>query len=308
MGRVSARWMNEGIVMPRGTPEHANLAVSAVDTNSRWSAINDKRLARYLERIGHGWNVRPNLETLRSLHRAHVTAIPFEALDAQLGIAASLEPDAIFEKLVERRRGGWCYEMNGLFGAALQAIGFDVTRVSCGVMRQDGGEERMGTHLALLVECEGVWLCDVGFGGSLLEPLPLATGTRHEAIYTHSLAETDDGYWRFTEFVDKPFGYDFRVVPADEGLLAAKRDWQATHPDSNFTLNFVAQRRHADRHLVLRGRVLTERHSGGATTRVIRDADELLATLAEQFGIDEPRIAQAWPRILARHAELFGQP
>jgi len=287
--------------MHKGTTEHGNLAVSGL------AQLNDSQLSRYLERVGHSWNVRPNLETLRSLHRAHVTAIPFEALDAQLGIVPSLEAEAIFDKLVERRRGGWCYEMNGLFGAALQAIGFDVTRVSCGVMRQDGGEERMGTHLALLVNCDGRWLCDVGFGGSLLEPLPLTAETRTEAIYTLSLQQTDDGYWRFTECADKPFGYDFLPVPTDEALLAAKRDWQATHAASNFALNLVAQKRHPDRHLILRGRLLTERRAGGSTERLIASPQELVAVLREQFGIDEPRIAEAWPRIVARHAELFGQ-
>jgi arylamine N-acetyltransferase len=183
--------------------------------------MNDDQLARYLERIGHGWHVRPKLPTLRSLHRAHVLSIPFEALDVQLGIVPSLEPDAIFEKLVERRRGGWCYEMNGLFGAALEAIGFTVTRLSCGVMRQDGGEERMATHLALLVDCDGPWLSDVGFGGSLLEPLPLVAGSREDAPYSVSLERTHDGYWRYSERHETPFGYDFRAEPADESLRAA---------------------------------------------------------------------------------------
>ncbi|MGZ3196647.1 MAG: arylamine N-acetyltransferase family protein [Croceibacterium sp.] len=267
--------------------------------------MNDAQLALYLERIGHGWNLRPDLETLRSLHRAHVTSIPFEALDVQLGLVPSLEPDAIFDKLVQRRHGGWCYEMNGLFGAALQAIGFEVTRLSCGVMRQDGGDERMGTHLALLVECEGEWLCDVGFGGSLLEPLPLVAGERHDAPYTVSLYQTDDGYWRFTEAAEAPFGYDFRAEPADEALLTAKRDWQASHPASNFTLNFVAQKRHPDSHIVLRGRVLTERSPDGTTAHTIGDAEEFVATLADRFGIDELRAGEIWPRVEVRHRELF---
>jgi N-hydroxyarylamine O-acetyltransferase len=269
--------------------------------------MNESELARYLERIGHGWHVRPKLPTLRSLHRAHVTAIPFENLDVQLGEVPSLEPEAIFAKLVERRRGGWCYEMNGLFGAALQAIGFEVTRVSCGVMRQDGGEERMGTHLALLVECDGQWLCDVGFGGSLLEPLRLAAGERQDAIYAISLGQTEDGHWRYTETAEAPFSYDFRVAPADEWLLAAKRDWQATDPASNFMLNLVAHRRLTDRHLILRGRVLTERGPDGTRTHTIADGDEFVTTLVERFGIDEPRARDIWPRVLSRHRELFGE-
>jgi arylamine N-acetyltransferase len=268
--------------------------------------MNDAQLALYLERIGHGWNVRPDLETLRSLHRAHVTAIPFEGVDAQLGVVPSLDPDPIFEKLVERPRGGWCYEMNGLFGAALWAIGFSVTRLSCSVMRQaEGGVARSGTHLALLIDCDGEWLCDVGFGGSLLEPLPLAEGARLDAPYTVSLERTEDGYWRFTQRFDAPFGYDFRAEPADEALFVEKCRWQATDPASNFTQNFVAQKRSPDRHLVLRGKVLTEHGPDGTTKSTLDSAEELVNTLAEHFGIDEPRAREAWPRILARHAELF---
>lgn len=267
--------------------------------------MNDEQLAHYLERIGHGWNVRPKLPTLRSLHRAHVTAIPFEALDVQLGVIPSLEPEAIFEKLVERPRGGWCYEMNGLFGAALQAIGFAVTRLSCSVMRQEGGAARSGTHLALLVDCDGPWLCDVGFGGGLLEPLPLAEVARLDAPYTVSLERTEDGYWRFAQRLEVPFGYDFRAEPADEALFAEKCRWQATDPASNFTQNFVAQKRSRDRHLVLRGKVLTEHGPDGTTTHTIGSADELVSALAERFGIDEPRAREAWPRIQARHTDLF---
>ena len=190
--------------------------------------MNERQLAEYLERIGHGWNVRPDLETLRSLHRAHLEAIPFEALDVQLGRQPSLEPDAIFDKLVGQRRGGWCYEMNGLFGRALERIGFEVVRVSCGVMRHVGGEERMGTHLALLVRLGGEdWLADVGFGSSLVEPIPLA-GARHDhRPFEVGLARTDDGHWRFSEYASgEPFSFDFRaeqavhlVAPAAAPLL-----------------------------------------------------------------------------------------
>jgi arylamine N-acetyltransferase len=268
--------------------------------------MNDEQLARYLERIGHGWNVRPDLATLRSLHRAHVAAIPFENLDVQLGLVPGIEFEAIYEKLVERRRGGWCFEMNGLFGAALEAIGFDVRRLACGVMRQFQGDEKIGGHLALLVSLETPWLADVGFGGSLLGPLPLVTGERDEAPFTVSLEETDDGYWRFTECAGSvPYSFDFRLDPAEHALLAAKSRFIATDPASNFVLNFVAQKRLPGRHVALRGRVLTERGPDGMATHTIENAGEFLAALAERFGIDEPRAREIWPRIVARHAELF---
>jgi N-hydroxyarylamine O-acetyltransferase len=268
--------------------------------------MNDKQLARYLERIGHGWNVKPDLETLRSLHRAHVAAIPFENLDVQFGLVPSIEFEPIYEKLVERRRGGWCFEMNGLFGAALEAIGFDVVRLACGVMRQVGGDEKIGGHLALLVKLDTPWLVDVGFGGSLLHPLPLAAGGRDETPFTVSLEETDDGYWRFTESAGSaPYSFDFRLDPAEQALLAAKCHFIATDPASNFVLNFVAQKRLPSRHIALRGRVLTERGPDGTTMHTLADADEFVATLAERFGIEEPRARELWPRVVARHTELF---
>lgn len=269
--------------------------------------MNERQLATYLERTGHGWNVRPDLETLRSLHRAHLEAIPFEALDVQLGLVPSIELEAIFDKLVGRRRGGWCYEMNGLFGAALERIGFDVTRVSCGVMRHVGGEERMGTHLALLVRLDGEdWLADVGFGSSLIEPIRLAEARHDHQPFEVGLSRTDDGHWRFSEYASgEPFAFDFRAEPADEALLAEKCLWQATAADSNFVLNFVAQKRAGDRHIALRGKVLTERSPGGETRRELADADELASVLAQTFGIEHPGVRSIWPRIEARHAELF---
>jgi N-hydroxyarylamine O-acetyltransferase len=268
--------------------------------------MNEAQLAQYLERIGHDADVRPDLATLRSLHCAHLAAIPFENLDVQLGLAPSIEFEAIYQKLVERRRGGWCFEMNGLFGAALEAIGFDVRRLACGVMRQVHGDEKIGGHLALLVRLDTPWLADVGFGGSLLGPLPLVTGERDEAPFTISLEETQDGYWRFTESAGSaPYSFDFRLDPAKHALLAAKSRFIATDPASNFVLNFVAQKRLLGRHVALRGRVLTERGPDGTTTHTIENAGEFLALLTERFGIHEPRARDIWPRILARHAELF---
>ncbi|MGV3554296.1 MAG: arylamine N-acetyltransferase family protein [Croceibacterium sp.] len=269
--------------------------------------MNDRQLAAYLERLAHGANLRPDFATLRSLHRAHLEAIPFEALDVQLGAVPSMEPDVILEKLVGQRRGGWCYEMNGLFGRALEHIGFDVTRVSCGVMRHVGGEERMGTHLALLVRLDGRdWLADVGFGSSLIEPIPLAEARHDHRPFEVGLSQTDDGHWRFSEYASvEPFSFDFRAAPADEALLAEKCRWQASAAESNFVLNFVAQKRAGDRHIALRGKVLSERSPQGESRRELKDADDLAAVLTDTFGIEHPDVRTIWPRIEARHMELF---
>src|SRR6185503_6394389 len=97
-------------------------------------------LQAYLDRIGFAGEARPDLATLTALHRAHLLAIPYENLDVQFGTPVTIEPAAAFEKIVTRGRGGWCYEMNGLFGAALDEIGFQVTRLAGGVRRDLMGE------------------------------------------------------------------------------------------------------------------------------------------------------------------------
>ncbi|HJZ46080.1 MAG TPA: arylamine N-acetyltransferase [Roseiflexaceae bacterium] len=105
----------------------------------------------YLRRIGYNGTVAPTTATLRELHRAHLLAVPFENLDIHLGRPITLDQDALFDKVVTRRRGGFCYELNGLFAALLRAIGFQVTLLSAGVARAEGGFGPEFDHLTLLV-------------------------------------------------------------------------------------------------------------------------------------------------------------
>lgn len=160
---------------------------------------------------------------------------------------------------------------------------------------------------ALLVRLGGEdWLADVGFGSSLVEPIPLAEDRHDHRPFEVGLARTEDGHWRFSEYASgEPFSFDFRAEPADEALLAEKCRWQASAAESNFVLNFVAQKRAGDRHIALRGKVLSERSPDGETRRELVDADEFAAVLVETFGIEHPDVRSVWPRIEARHAELF---
>jgi len=96
-------------------------------------------LEAYFERIGYGGNAAPTRDTLDELHRRHVLSVPFENLDVQLGRSCVLDVDAAYEKIVVRRRGGWCYEQNGLFGAVLEELGFALLRVAAAVWRPPAG-------------------------------------------------------------------------------------------------------------------------------------------------------------------------
>jgi len=265
-------------------------------------------LRAYLDRIRYTGEVRADLATLRAVHRAHQYAVPFENLDVQLRRPLITAEEAAYDKIVRRRRGGWCYEMNGVMSWALREMGFDVTRLSAGVMRESVGDAQLGNHLCLLVRLDRPYFVDVGFGGSLSEPVPLRVSTFEDHPYRIDLTETLDGYWRFTEFaLGEPFSFDFRAVAADEALFAAKCSFLQSDAGSPFVQNLVVQRRTANTHYSLRGRVLTTLRSTGQQKKLLATSDELLAALRERFDLDMPEAASLWPAVCARHDALFGK-
>ncbi|HEV7611526.1 MAG TPA: arylamine N-acetyltransferase [Steroidobacteraceae bacterium] len=264
------------------------------------------RLAAYLERIGFNGTARPDLETLRELQRAHVRAVPFENLDVQLHRPVRLDLDTCYDKIVRQRRGGWCFELNGLLGWALREIGFDVVRTSAGVMREHVGDVQMGNHLCLLVRLGRPYLVDVGFGGSLSYPLPLEASGHDHSPYQLTLTDMGDGYWRFSERAHGgPFSFDFFIGAADEARFAEKCAMLQTNPESPFVQNLVVQRRMRDTHISLRGRVLTTLHAAGEDKIHLASAEGLVSALQEKFDLNVPEAATLWPAICARHEAVF---
>lgn len=268
----------------------------------------DLNIERYLSRIGLKTSPTPSLENLQRLQRAHLLAIPFENIDVQLGQRLTTDVAEAYEKIVVRGRGGWCYEQNGLFGWALQELGFDVTRMAAGVMRQERGAEVDGNHLCLLVkfaETGQEYLVDVGFGGSMVHPLPLKTCTDVQAPYTVGVRQLEDGYWRFWEDPGSgQFSYDFRREPASEAQLEDRCRHLQTDPSSGFVLNLVAELREKTAHKILRGRVFKVLSPNGPEETLIESATQLVDVLASEFHLDVPQVASLWPRIVKRHEEI----
>ena len=154
-------------------------------------------LSAYLDRIGYSGSTDPSAETLRAIHRAHMLAVPFENLDIHLGRPIVCDEARFLHKVVQERRGGFCYELNGAFAALLRALGFDVTLLSARVVGSDGSESPEFDHLTLRVDLPGVrpegshsdaprfgpsWLADVGFGDGFLEPLRIAPNLEQRQI------------------------------------------------------------------------------------------------------------------------------
>lgn len=260
----------------------------------------------YLDRIGFVGVPRPDLATLRALHRGHSLAISYENFDVQLGRALTIDPGAAFEKIVGRRRGGWCYEQNGLLAAMLDAVGFKVTRLAGGVHRVVRGDEAVGNHLVLLVDLDGApWVADVGFGDGPRDPYPLAEGEIVSDGWVYRLERLDADWWRLH---NHPAGgapnFDFSLEPADPARLSAKCEELQTSPASIFVMTAIAQRHMPGEIRLLRGRLFRRVTLDGKADHLIDSADEFVGLLGREFELDLPEAAAIWDRVCARHEEV----
>lgn len=262
-----------------------------------------QQLDRYFTRIGYRGPRDATLGTLRALHRAHLLAIPYENLDIHLGVPLTLDPEAMFTKLVDERRGGWCYEMNGLFGRVLETLGFDLRYLSGAVGRATHGWRAQGNHLVLLVRLDRPWIADVGFGDGFLTPLPLEPGTYWQGFLQYRVSR-DGPRWRVQnhEFGGAD-GFDFTLTPRALDEFGAQCRELQTSPESSFVKSTVCERFVPGGLIMLRGAVLREVSAGGVTTHVVQDASEYDRVLRDRFGLAVPDIDALWRSVWVRHLQ-----
>jgi N-hydroxyarylamine O-acetyltransferase len=263
--------------------------------------LTDTQLQHYFARVGYRGGRDTSLATLRSLHRAHLLTITYENLDIHLGRRLTLDPDAIFDKLVDERRGGWCFEMNGLFGRVLETLGFEVRYLSGAVGRATHGWRAQGNHLVLLVTLDRPWIADVGFGDGFLTPLPLEPGNYRQDFLQYRVSR-DGPRWRMD---NHPYGgadgFDFTLTPRTFDAFAAACHELQTSPESSFVKTTVCERFTPHGLVMLRGAVLKEVTAAGVTTEVLADAEAFERVLRERFDLVLPEARALWPRIWERH-------
>ncbi|MET0757964.1 MAG: arylamine N-acetyltransferase [Mycobacterium sp.] len=251
-------------------------------------------LAAYFDRIGYAGPAQPTVQTLHALVAAHNGSIPFENLDPLMGIpVADLGPAGLTDKLVRRRRGGYCYEQNGLMGYVLAELGFGVERLAARVVWMNPNSTLPAqTHQVLSIAVPGVdgrFLVDVGFGGqTLTSPIRLEAGpvqrTRHEP---YRLREHGEGFLLEAEIRGdwQPL-YTFSTRPQPRIDLEVGSWYVSTYPESVFVVGLTAALVTNDARWNLRGRNLAI-HSGGDTERIRFDtAAQVLGALTDRFGID----------------------
>lgn len=251
---------------------------------------NQLNFESYLERIDYHGSLAPTAETLRDLQVAHLLAVPFENLSIQAHEAIVLEDEALFVKIVERRRGGFCYEVNGLFAALLRGLGFKVVMLSAEVANADGRFSQPFDHMALLVQLEQRWLVDVGFGDSFLEPLLIdETGEQVQedrayriitdgTYFTLSRREIEGNAWQAQ--------YRFTLQPYEYADFAEMCRYHQTSPQSHFTRGNLCSRATADGRITLSElRLITTSKAGGRHERDLANNDEYAETLRQHFGV-----------------------
>jgi len=259
------------------------------------------RLHDYLRRVGVEAGLPVTADTLRRLHVAHREAFLFENVSIQTGGTISVALDAIERKFIDEGRGGYCFEHNTLFAAALRDVGFAPSAL-LGRVRRGPSERWARTHMVLRVPADGDdWLADVGFGGiGLMEPIPLRDGTVSEqAGLTYGLRR-ESGLWVLS-MLDPTHApwyqhdkdtltndlYEFSEDPQTAGDVEVANHFTSTHPDSIFRRTLTIQQSGRDRRLILRGETLT-RYADGKTIDEPVPRDQLRRVARELFGVELP--------------------
>jgi N-hydroxyarylamine O-acetyltransferase len=245
-------------------------------------------IRRYLERIGYEGGQEPGPETLRSLHRAHMLSVPFENLDIRFGRPIVLDESVFYEKIVVRRRGGFCYELNGAFCSLLRSLGFEVVMLSAGVARDKGGFGPEFDHMALLVTLEDDWLVDVGFGDSFVEPLLLNEARDQcQACGVFRIAADGESRVLFRSKGGEAAEPQYRFTLQSRELqeFQAMCRYHQSSPESSFTRGRVVTRATPEGRITLSGMRLVTTVSGRRSERELSGEPEFLEVLVSAFGL-----------------------
>jgi N-hydroxyarylamine O-acetyltransferase len=247
-------------------------------------------ITAYLDRINYHGPLAPTAETLRELQVAHLLTVPFENLSIHAKQPIVLDNNALFEKIVRRRRGGFCYEANGLFAALLRELGFDVKMLSAGAANAN---EEFGPdfdHMALMVTINERWLADVGFGDSFREPLLIdKTGEQRQGERAYRI-DPDGGYLVLMQR-DGGAGaawkaqFRFTLQPYEYSDYEEMCRYHQTSPQSHFTRGRICSRATPDGRVTLGEMRLIITRNGEREERELTDEEEYAATLRERFGI-----------------------
>jgi N-hydroxyarylamine O-acetyltransferase len=250
------------------------------------------KIDAYLNRINFSRSVSPDAQTLWGLHHAHMLHVPFENLDIGLKQIIKLDEEALWAKLIVQRRGGFCYELNGMFARLLENTGFEVTYLNARVYDRAGALGIDFDHLALLVSIPGQpdrWLADVGFGDSFHEPLYFdGPEIQEQGQRAYRLEKIQDGYATWQRNYDgsweRLYFFDLQPHRFPEEYEAACL-YHQTSPRSSFTRGSIISRATTDGRVTLEDGRLILTKNGLRTECSVPSRDEYNKLLKQYFEI-----------------------
>lgn len=245
---------------------------------------------KYLRRIGIDQpEIKPNLENLKLLQKRHLLHIPFENLDIHYKRPILLDEQLFYRKIIEENRGGFCYELNGLFFGLLREIGFQSKIISARVSDGKGGFGEEYDHLAILTEIGGAeYLVDVGFGSFTAEPLKFVLDVEQkDAAGIFLIRKFDDSYFEVVkkEGAEWKSEYIFKDLERDLSEFSGMCDFHQTSPESHFTRGKVCSLMSAGGRKTLTDKKFIKTENGQKNESNINSEEEFNRILEREFQI-----------------------
>jgi N-hydroxyarylamine O-acetyltransferase len=248
------------------------------------------KVERYLQRIGINETSQPDHEFLARLQLQHMLHIPFENLDIGRGKRLILGYDALYDKIVEDRRGGYCYELNGLFYWLLKQLGYSVSMLSARVHDPDGKVGAEFDHMTLLVELDRNYLTDVGFGDSFRRPIVFPDGEERDVSGYYMISKNPDlqgGYLLQRHGTDGwTAQYQFTDIPRKLSDFEEMNNYHQTSPDSHFTRDAVCTIATPTGRTSLSTKFLTITKDGGKEKIPVESIEDYYTFLKDYFNIE----------------------
>lgn len=243
-------------------------------------------IEQYLDRFKASHDNKPSLQQLSELQRLHMTNIPFENLDVIRRVPIYLNLNTIYEKIVLRNRGGYCYELNGLFHWLLRQLGYDASLIAATVFRPNGQWAKPETHAAMIVQLDEPYLVDVGFGDSTFLPIPLNGSPQTDVSGTYAVQQSSKDVFdliRTRNGESRPL-YRFSTIEKQLSDFHEGCVFNQVSPESTFTHIDIVTKATATGRTTIKDRELTVSENGMISSRTLSE-DEKDAILLNLFGI-----------------------
>jgi arylamine N-acetyltransferase len=272
----------------------------------------------FLRRLGLRGHDGPSLEALTTLMAAFADSVPYETVQYQFGRGGPLDPEAVAARIISREAGGYCFQLNGSFGALLTALGYQVTMHRGGAETPTRPAQVDASHMVLTIDglpdAPGEWIADVGLGEGLIAPLPLGVGSFEQDPFKLGLrpSEIVDG-WRLDHDPRSSLtGMDFESAPATMAAFEAQHAHLSASPESPFVRLLSAFRRKPRSTTILRALTLTELTATDFSTTHLETEADLFTALSDVFGLPLTHLSSAertqlWQRATAQHEDFLAR-